>query len=129
MIRQWLRRFQWFQRYELHRKLLIRYRELQRQREFEQAEKDAGFIQSRPLSQHDTVECCNWVLANCPRSLATRMGQSSQSIAHHTRFIAEERIKKAFAEGLTREDDWAVSPIRFVLEDRSERALFKLTWC
>jgi hypothetical protein len=89
----------------------------------------AGAIHSRPLNQQDTVLCCDWVLAHCPRSSRGRIGQGNVRIAIATRAAAQGRIDRAFAEGLTAADDWALMSVRFLLEDPRERMLFKLTWC
>lgn len=88
----------------------------------------AGAIHSRPLNQHDTVACCDWVLSQCPRSSRGRIGRGNLRIAILMRSAAQGRIDKALAEGLTPADDWALMSVRFMLEDPKERMLFKLTW-
>lgn len=88
----------------------------------------AGAIFSRPLNQHDTVACCNWVLENCVRSSRGTIGRGNVRIALKTRHVAQSTIDQAFADGLTPKDDWVLHRVRFMLEDSKERMLFKLTW-
>ena len=88
---------------------------------------EQGFIRSRPLSQRDVVECCTWVLERCPKSIRARPG-TTYAVALSERTEATARINHALAEGRSMDEDWAITPLRFVLEDASERTLFKLTW-
>lgn len=88
---------------------------------------EAGFIRSRPLSQRDVVACCDWVITHCPRSIRSRPALT-QAIALTERKQAYERIMAALDVGRSLDEDWAITPLRFVLEDASERTLFKLTW-
>jgi hypothetical protein len=104
------------------------WRHLCREREMRQMMDEMGFIVTRYLNQHDTVECYHWVAANCPRSLRTPNGRRSLRILESMSEIAESNIASALANGLTREDDWAGMPIRIVIEDPRERMLFKLAW-
>lgn len=111
---------------------LFRWRARQthaREQEIELIRKEMGFVQSRALNQHDTVECCQWVLDNCRHSLRTKLGKGTKIIVRNTMDQAQARIDKALAEGLRREDDWVVQRLPpFLLECERERMLFKLTW-
>lgn len=88
---------------------------------------EAGFIRSRPLSQRDVVACCDWVIAHCPRSIRARPALA-YSVAVTERGEAARRIAYAVAQGRSMDEDYAITPLRFVLEDAKERTLFKLTW-
>jgi hypothetical protein len=104
------------------------WRHFREQAAIRDMQNEAGYIPSRMLSQRDTVECCRWVLENCPRSLRSSIGRRTANIARQHMEIAQRTVANAVAQGLAPEDDWALQHMWFVIEDPRERMLFKLAW-